>query len=319
MLLPMDAGALVDLVAALEAGPELRPVLEAALELEAQPHPEPWIGWTWQEVRAAPHLLRRLLVQRWLTSPYHSNRATHYRLTDPDRVREALRVALGGGSDQAAAEASHELPADLFDVVEGLDDVRRKLRLALEAERPVHVLLLGPPASAKTVLLYEVGRLPGARLTLGGTTTRSGLVGYLLAEPATRYLVIDEIDKMGGSDLSGLLSVMETGLVTRLQHGHQETERRHVWVLAGANRVARLPPELLDRFLVIVLGRYGAEQLRQVVEAVLVRHEGVDPELAREIAKRAAAGPHSVRAAVRIARMARGRRRVAIELAEELL
>src|SRR5258708_24048057 len=101
-----------------------------------------------------------------------------------------------------------------------------------------------------------MARLPGGQAWIGGTTTRAGLVGYLLAEPGVRFLCLDELDKMHTSHLAALLSVMETGRVSRLQHGHRETARRVVWVMAGANRTGRFPPELLDRFEVVELEPY---------------------------------------------------------------
>jgi Holliday junction DNA helicase RuvB len=247
-----------------------------------------------------------------------SRQYTHYRLRDAAAVRQALTMAVAGPVGTTAS-IDLELPADLFDVVEGLEGVKHKLRLALEADRPVHVLLVGPPASAKTVLLDEIARLEGSRYALGGTTTRSGLVSYLLGEPGCRRLVIDEQDKMDGRDLSALLSVMETGRVTRLQHGRWEQERRLVWVFGGANRDAQFPRELLDRYLRLELEPYGEDEFRRVVAAVLERREQCDPELAREIAQLTATRTNSVRDAVRIARMARGDRRLARQLVEEVL
>jgi Holliday junction DNA helicase RuvB len=279
---------------------------------------EHWIGWSWHEVRTPAARLNRLVTQGVVRIPYRSNSSTYYRLEDPDTVREALRVALLGVVVQVDEPAAVELPEDLFDVVEGMESAKRVLRLALEADRPVHVLLVGPPGSAKTVLLSEIARLPGGRYALGGTTTRAGLVGYLLAEPGTRHLLIDELDKMDGRDLSALLSVMETGTVTRLQHGRQESERRAVRVFAGAND-DRFAPELLDRFVPVRLEPYGDEQFERVAAAVLVRREGCDPELAQEIAHLMAGRTNSVRDAVQVARLARGDRRLARELVEEVL
>src|SRR5258708_5632004 len=160
-----------------------------------------------------------------------------------------------------------------------------------------------------------MARLPGGQAWIGGTTTRAGLVGYLLAEPGVRFLCLDELDKMHTSHLAALLSVMETGRVSRLQHGHRETARRVVWVMAGANRTGRFPPELLDRFEVVELEPYPEALYRRVVEAVLVRREDCDPELARELAVATSSGARSVRRAVRIARMAHGDRRLALQLA----
>lgn len=320
MLIAMQTRDVLDLVAELERDPGLRGVLEDALGAHARATaPETWLGFEAGDVHAAPHLMRRLLAARVVDQTYRSRSTTCYRLADVDAVREALRLACTDVRTEAADPETTELPADLFDLVEGLDPTKRMLRLALEADRPVHVLLVGPPASAKTLLLGDIARLPGARLALGGTTTRAGLTSFLLGEPNCRYLVLDELDKMAGDDLSALLSVMETGLVSRLQHGRQEQERRAVWVLAGCNREERLPRELRSRFLRIFLATYGAAEFRRVAAAVLERREQCDPEIAAAIAELVTTRTHDVRDAVRIARMARGDLRLARELVEEVL
>src|SRR5258708_39185387 len=114
-------------------------------------------------------------------------------------VGEALGLAHAGGRPADEPEPSDELPADLFDLVEGLEEVKRTLVLALRAERPVHVLLRGPAGAAKTLLLEEMARLPGGQAWIGGTTTRAGLAGYPLAEPGGRVLCLDEPAKMARS------------------------------------------------------------------------------------------------------------------------
>jgi hypothetical protein len=45
----------------------------------------------------------------------------------------------------------------LFDDICGFDDVKDLFKMAIQAERPVHLLLCGPPASAKS--LFMVGEV----------------------------------------------------------------------------------------------------------------------------------------------------------------
>ncbi len=70
-----------------------------------------------------------------------------------------------------------EVLATLFAPVVGFDNVKDLFRRAVRATRPVHVLLKGHPASAKTLFLMELGRLPEAHFVVGGTASRGDGAG----------------------------------------------------------------------------------------------------------------------------------------------
>jgi Holliday junction DNA helicase RuvB len=42
----------------------------------------------------------------------------------------------------------------LFDGIIGYNDVKRLFNLSFSSEKPVHILLVGPPASAKTFFMF---------------------------------------------------------------------------------------------------------------------------------------------------------------------
>lgn len=312
----MEAPAALDVLRALDRDPKLRDVLTRALEHEAAHRDQPYYtGFSWKDLGHGidGRGLAKLAYDGILTVSYHSGKGTDYRVVNPAAVQEALAAA----GQPTPAPAEPEWPDDLFDVVVGLEEIKRLLRLAIDAERPVHVLLEGDPATAKTTLLMELCRLPRSRLLLAGTMTRAGLIDFLL-ETDTRYLVVDELDKGKGPDLSTLLSIMESGIVTRLQHGRREHERRIVTVFAAANRLAGIPAELLSRFMRVRLEPYTQDELRAVIEAVLVRREDCDPEFAREVALLVAPRSSDPRRARDIARLSRGDRKLARELAGQL-
>lgn len=50
-------------------------------------------------------------------------------------------------------------PEPLFDSIVGYDDVKRLFSLSLSSDKPVHILLVGPPASAKTLFMLECIKL----------------------------------------------------------------------------------------------------------------------------------------------------------------
>ena len=199
-------------------------------------------------------------------------------------------------------EEQLEIPEDLFDVVAGHDKVKKLFSMSLQAERPVHILLVGPPATAKSIFLMELGRLPRSRYALGGTSSKAGIVDFII-EHRPRYLLIDELEKMDMKDYSALLSLMETGVVTRLKKGMMEEITVKTWVFGAVNRDDSLPPELKSRFYIHYLPEYSEEDYKKVVQAVLIKREGVDEEVAAIIAEKLPRYSRDVRDAVRVARL----------------
>jgi Holliday junction DNA helicase RuvB len=217
----------------------------------------------------------------------------------------ARHKAMGGGGEPE--DGPPRIPGNLFDDVEGHEGVKKLLRAALNSDRPVHVLLVGPPGSGKTQLLQGIARLPRSRYGTGPTLSTSGLFSYLLEHPNTRVLAIDELDKADPTNLYLLLTLMESGKITRLQHRAIEEEKRTVWVFAAANTVEPLPEPLLSRFVRIDLPAYTIEESRQITESVLVKREGMAPAQAKAIAAQAAArGSRDPRDGVQIGRLSKG-------------
>ena len=264
-----------------------------------------WSGFEWADVRAPAARLNGLVIDGVLDQTYRSHSSTAYKLHDVAATIAALRRFDAGDRD-APPEPLDEIPSDLFDVIEGQERTKNLLRLALAAPRPVHVLFEGPPGSAKSMFLEELNRLPDARYALGGTTSRAGIVDFLI-DARPRFLIVDEIDKMGSADASALLSVMEGGRLSRLKRHADQVSRLHLWVFAAANRSGRMSPELLSRFWRIKLKAYTDEEFRAVVVAVLTKREGVDAEMAHYIARQVLPRSRDPRDAVKVARLGKSK------------
>ena len=303
----------------IEADPDLRRVLEEAVHWhDAHPGDIAWEGFAAPEVHAAHWRMRRLNERGIVDQAYRSNKAALWRLADPAAVRDALELA---SVRPAVREDVQEPtgPADLFDIVEGADVVKGVLWDAIRAERPVHVLLEGPPASAKSTLLTELERLPASLLCSGATTTRAGIIGYLLDHPNVRWLLVDELDKADGRDMLALYDLMAEGRVRVLRHGRHADEKRQVSVFGTCNDAGRLTGALLSRFTRLGLKPYDEDEFRTVALAVLVRREGADPELASAVAHAVAPHTRDPRRAVDIYRLCHGDLRRVAELVRAVL
>src|SRR5215204_4307879 len=83
----------------------------------------------------------------------------------------------------------------LFDDIVGFEDVKALFEMAIKAERPVHLLLCGPPASAKSLFMRSLTRFERSYYAVGSSSTKSGIFDYLF-EHRPRYFIIDELEKI---------------------------------------------------------------------------------------------------------------------------
>jgi len=180
------------------------------------------LGWSWRHVRIWPATLSRLFKEGYLENSFRSNSYTGYKLTELGRAVIAARDA-----PEPAQETQIELTDDLFGDIIGHEEVKDLLRACLASEKPVHVLLVGPPALAKTLFLWDIENAGGEKAfwLVGSATSKAGLWD-MVAERQPWVILIDELDKMGAADTAALLSMMEGGRLVRAKVG-RELDLRH--------------------------------------------------------------------------------------------
>ncbi len=260
-------------------------------------------GWSWRHVRIWPATLSRLFKDGYLENVFKSNSYTGYRLSELGR-----KVAASERAEETTKTPQNEklsLPDDLFEDIIGHDEVKELLRASLLAEKPVHVLLAGPPALAKTLFLWDIERACGERAIwlVGSATSKAGLWD-LVAERQPQVLLIDELDKMNAADTAALLSMMEGGRLVRAKVGRELDLQNTLWVVAATNRLEMLSPELRSRFAIRRLNPYSRDEYLTVVRGVLVRRENTTTELAEAIARKLDGRSQDVRDSIRAARLA---------------
>src|SRR5215207_9344136 len=194
----------------------------------------------------------------------------------------------------------------LFDDIVGFEDIKALFEMAIKAERPVHLLLCGPPASAKSLFMRALTSLERSYYAVGSSSTKSGMFDYLF-EHRPRYFIIDEIEKMNKKDQTSLLNLMESGILTELKHKQQRTTQLKTWVFASCNSTDMLLPPLLTRFRDIHFKPYTEEEFVEIVVNILDREEGIDKDIALLIADGVynRLKSSNIRECVRIARLAR--------------
>ena len=259
------------------------------------------LGFEWSDVNVPPWFLRRLNEMGVIKIVFKSNKHTGYMLAvPPEELEETLQ---GIQNPQTEQPEKIELPPDFLDVVEGYDDLKEVIKQSILNEEPVHIMLAGPPGTAKSLILMEIERLPGSAFVTMGTATKAGIRDILLYR-RPRFLIIDEIDKLSDpNDISILLTLMESGRLVVTLHKMRVDEAMKVWVFAAANTTKGLPPELLDRFMVFKVKPYARDEYIRVVTNVLVKRFNKDAELAKYIAEKVSEYSSSVREAIRYAKL----------------
>src|ERR671928_1407094 len=173
-------------------------------------------------------------------------------------------------------------PEPLFESIIGYSDIKKLFHMSLSSDKPVHILLVGPPASAKTLFMLECMKLDRSYFTLGSQSTKSGMINYLF-EKRPRYLIVDEIEHMPIKDQTALLSLMETGIVAETKF--QKTRNTHLktWVFATSNGTDRMLIPLLSRFVVLHFKQYKYVDFLEIAIHML-NLEGITEEIAASIA-----------------------------------
>jgi len=259
------------------------------------------IGWSWRHVRIWPATLSRLFKDGYLENVFRSNSYTGYRLSELGK-----KLATGTELEELTQTTSEPISAEgLFADIIGHDEVKELLQACLIAEKPVHVLLAGPPALAKSLFLWDIERTAGERAIwlVGSATSKAGLWD-LVAERQPQIILIDELDKMNAADTAALLSMMEGGRLVRAKKGRELNLLNPLRVVAASNRLTMLSPELRSRFAIRKLAAYSRSDYLTVVRGVLTRREGLNEELADEVARRLDGVSQDVRDAIRVARLA---------------
>jgi len=298
----------------------LKKLFETIVEWEKQHPPKTeYDGFEWHAVFGDARTLNSLVTRRILKVVFKSNKYCSYRALDPTALEKALADYEGSFTQEVTAE--EEFPADLFNIVTGHEEKKDILLRSLKAERPVHLLLWGTVASAKTLILEELVRLPHNTFVLGSNLTQAGLFEVLFNE-RPRYLVLDEIDKIKDSEnLAILLSLMHKGLIRETKYRRHRTLRLKTWVFASANDISHLPRELMSRFLPLKFRDYNDDEFYEVVVNVLKEQESISENLGLYIAERTlkVLNSRDVRDTIKVARLLKERTKEEVDKIIEIL
>lgn len=241
-------------------------------------------GWTWYDVGIHPSKLSKLVSMGVIKIVYKSNKKTEYRLANPDEIKKILGI---NNIVENVEDRPKKPIKDLFKNIVGHDDIKKTLKLALKSKKPVHVLLIGPPATAKTLFLEEIyNTFKNSEFVFGSTTSSAGLFNLLISK-RPKILLIDEIDKLVSEDnLSILLSLMESSCIKKTKANLTTNIIKLETKVFAAGNKDNLPKELSDRFIKLYLREYTRDEFLEVCEKYISNTENVDENLVRYTAEK---------------------------------
>lgn len=189
----------------------------------------------------------------------------------------------------------------LFEDIAGYDSIKRLFGMALQSDSSTHILLAGPPASAKTMFLTSLlHHLKNSYFVDAGNATNAGMIEYLF-ENRPDYLLIDELDKLAPKHQTFLLNLMETGIISETKYAKTRETKMDVSVFATSNDPRKLSAPLQSRFFVVEVQPYTYEQFYRIILRLLHDRVKVAPTIADAVWNTS----KNIRDCVRIGQLAR--------------
>ncbi|MDD4874771.1 MAG: ATP-binding protein [Dehalococcoidales bacterium] len=240
-----------------------------------------WKSWEFYTVGATKDDVKRLVDGGYVVVDGRRGSLTKYLITD-----KARKVIWANEMEQKFKAIPRETIMGSLDLVVGFDDIKEVLADTVSSRRKMNILLTGPPACAKSVLLdalREAVPAPQSYIAFGSRTSAAGL-SDMLFDTQPELLLFDEVDKCRSDAISVLLGLMEKGEVIETKSNRTRGIKLRTQVIAACNRQDKFTPEFLSRFAFKPhFPEYTRQEFIDVVVGMLDRAEGCPPEVARLI------------------------------------
>jgi len=156
----------------------------------------------------------------------------------------------------------------------------------IASRESAHCVLVGPPASGKSLFLLSIQKNMKDAFFIDATNASGpGIVDKLFAYPRTKIILIDEIEKMTKRDQNMLLNLLETGMLisTKVRKIH-DTNFTGIKMFATSNDIELLSKPLRSRLMEFHLPEYDFDEFREIVGKLADNRYRLNREIADKIA-----------------------------------
>ncbi len=230
-----------------------------------------YLGWEYYEMEIFPQDAKMLVQNHLAKISYKSNKYTMYKLE-----RENIEKYIEMFEMQTQIQQNYEIPDDLFSSIIGYDDIKELLKSVINNGERFGALFVGPPASAKTMFLMELFRLPNSVFITAYTKTKAGLRDVFIYQNP-KYIAIDEIDKASFETITTLLSALENGIVVKTTATEKTSVRVEPIIFASCNNINKIDATIKSRFQIFRLRPYKIEELK-LIGNMIFKKEGIAEE-----------------------------------------
>lgn len=181
-----------------------------------------------------------------------------------------------------------ERSVSFFSNVIGNEATKEQLyRALLREDRIINILLVGPPATSKTLLVKQIEDQCNNVIFYDAASgsTGAGLIEILRRNMNTKILIIDEISEMRGKDLEVLRGLLNDGRVSKtLKSQLINFKMKNLKVFATTNNPTKLSLPLKSRFQMYIIPAYTDDEFKKVMKFCLLKQNIVNNEkLANEL------------------------------------
>lgn len=160
-----------------------------------------------------------------------------------------------------------EQAVEFFKKIYGQDDIKFNIYLKLIREQQINVLMVGPPATSKTLFMECIKENCRDVIFFDAASGSSGagLINLLKNNKTAKVLIIDELDKLKRNDTNVILGLLNNGSVDKDLKDESIHFKMNCKVFATSNSTKKLSPAFLSRMQVYNLPEYSDEEFIDVV------------------------------------------------------
>jgi len=180
--------------------------------------------------------------------------------------------------------------AEIFfkDII-GQTAIKRQLyRALLRDNRLISILLIGAPATSKTLFMKCIERQCNGVIFYDASTGSSGagLIEVLRANPLTKILIIDELAELKKNDIEVLRGLANDGRVSKtLKSKFINFIMKNLKIFATTNNPTKLSKPIKSRFQMYLINPYTDSEFIKVVKFCLKNQQIIkDDKLINELA-----------------------------------